>query len=141
MRSFIITLLAIAFCFLGLSSCHRAPIDVSPPFSTDNLDRAKAIELYLTGRPLKTIEGIWLWDNNNYEIAIVQNMSGKFLEYDYSGIVTDTQVSRWKRGEVKIFLKETAASGVFSGTYLMANKSKHGTTFFLTSFHPETLLF
>lgn len=97
------------------------------------LDRTTAIERYFSGRDLAPIEGIWVWHDNQYEIAIIRNTLGVATEYDFLGLVTDTQRPNWSRGEIKLLLKETASPGIFSGTYLMGNKSRHGTTFFLTN--------
>jgi len=123
----IITCILVA-CAVPPRVHHPGPAPVA-----EALDRSKAIDLYLGGRTLAPIEGIWVWDNNQYEVAIVRNTSETNPEYQYLGLVTDTQQSNWRRGEVKLLLKETASPGVLTGTYLMGNKSRHGTTFFLTN--------
>jgi len=125
----------LAFVALLLASC-AAPVRVHhPPAASpaELLDRTTAIDRYFSARDLAPIEGIWVWDNNTYEIAIVRNTTGSAAEYQYLGLVTDTQHSNWRRGETKLLLKETASPGIFTGTYLMGDKSRYGTTFFLTN--------
>lgn len=120
-------------CILGACAVPPRVQHPGPAPVAEALDRSKAIDLYFGGQTLASIEGIWVWDNNQYEVAIVRNTSGTAPEYQYLGLVTDTQQSNWRRGEVKLLLKETASPGVLTGTYLMGNKSRHGTTFFLTN--------
>src|SRR5437867_1803390 len=84
---------------LCLAAC-AAPARVQHPLSTTPvqvLDRTTAIERYLAGRELTPIEGIWVWDNNQYEVAIVRNTLGTATEYQYLGLVTDSQQSNWRR--------------------------------------------
>src|SRR2546422_388134 len=68
-------------------------------------DRADAIQKYLSGRELAPIEGVWLWEDNQYEAVIIRNTLGVAPEYEYVGIITDTKKYAWKRGDVKLLLK------------------------------------
>lgn len=94
-------------------------------------NRDEAIQRFLGDRKLVPIEGVWIWDNNHYEVAIIPNPFDEFQEYEYVGILTDTLETGWKRGEVKLLLKETASSAIFTGIYFMGDKSRRGTSFIL----------
>jgi S1-C subfamily serine protease len=95
-------------------------------------DRADAIQKYLSGRELAPIEGVWLWEDNQYEAVIIRNTLGVVPEYEYVGIITDTQNYAWKRGDVKLLLKETASPRIFTGIYFMEGKQERGTSFVLS---------
>jgi serine protease Do len=99
----------------------------------DTRDRADAIAKYLVGRDLASVEGVWIWQDSSYEVAITRNSFDGYPEYQYIGIVTDAQKEDWERGEVKLLLKETASPEVFSGHYIMGDRQKYGTLFVVTS--------
>ena len=69
----------------------------SLPRPAGDLSRDVALERYLSGRDLDLVEGIWLWEDSAYEVAIMRNEFGLYPQYDYFGLVTDTIVSGWKR--------------------------------------------
>lgn len=121
-----------------LVSCETAPT-IQPGAGTIEgiVDRSWAISSYLSGRSLDRIEGIWIWEDNDYEVAIVRNKSGIEPGYQFLGFITDTTNTGWRRGEVKLLLKETASSSVFSGAYLMRDKKRVGVTFLTT--HPNLI--
>ena len=96
-------------------------------------DRSDAIGKYLAHKELAPIEGVWVWDNNNYEAAIIRNTTEVYKEYEYVGVVTDTRVDAWARGQIKMLLKETASPNVYSGAYFNAGHNELGTMFFLSS--------
>ena len=96
-------------------------------------DRSDAISKYLAHKELAPIEGVWVWDNNHYEVAIIRNNTEHYKEYDYVGVVTDTRVDAWVRGQIKMLLKETASSQAYSGVYFDVNHNELGTMFFLSS--------
>ena len=100
----------------------------SPP----RLDAEQAIKKYLTNRKLAPIEGGWVWDDNKYEVVITKNTLGIETNFDYVGILVDSSRPGWNKGEVKLLLKETASETLFTGVYLMGDRSRYGTTFILS---------
>jgi len=93
----------------------------------------EVIEKYLSGKDLDYVEGVWVLDNNQYEIAIIKNTFNYLPQYDYIGIITDTENKDWSLGETKLLLKKTASEYVYSVKYFMGNKSDLGTTFVMTN--------
>jgi hypothetical protein len=51
--------------------------------------RSDAISSYLSHQDLAPIEGVWVWDNNRYEVAIIRNNTEHYKEYDYLGVLTE----------------------------------------------------
>jgi len=74
-----------------------------------------------------------VWDNNRYEVAIIRNNTEHYKEYDYLGVLTETRVDTWTRGQIKLLLKETAAPQAYSGVYLNGDHNELGTLFLLSS--------
>ena len=68
-------------------------------------DRSDVINKYLANKELAPIEGVWVWDSNRYEVAIIRNNTEHYKEYDYVGVVTDTRDDAWTRGQIKMLLK------------------------------------
>jgi len=108
---------------------QQAEEDQSTP--QEALNRKEAIEKYLTGRDLSPIEGVWIWPDNSYEVIITRNSMEAFPEYDYVGLITDTQNDRWNMGDVKFLLKESASQEIYTGTFYLGDKSTFGTSFVL----------
>jgi S1-C subfamily serine protease len=104
-----------------------------PPAAILIQDRIAAISTYLSGKELEPIEGVWVWDNNDYEVAIIRNTTEHYKGYDYLGVITDTRNSNWSRGQIKLLLKETASSQAYSGMYLGSEHDELGTMFLLSS--------
>lgn len=96
-------------------------------------DRSEAIRTYLSEKELTPIQGAWVQGNNAYEVAIIRNTSEYYKEYDYLGVVLDTRETNWSRGQIKLLLKETASSQVYSGIYLGVAHEELGTMFLLSS--------
>ena len=94
-------------------------------------DRSDVISKYLAHKELAPIEGVWVWENNNYEAAIIRNTTEFYKEYDYLGVVTDTRNSTQWRGQIKLLLKETASPQAYSGLYLKGELDEYGTMYFL----------
>ena len=84
---------------------------------------------YFSGSDLNLIEGIWSWSDDTYQAAIIKNTYSMFTGYEYLGLVTMTARSSWTPGDVKLLLNSTASPNIFTGSYIMGNKSKEGTTF------------
>jgi S1-C subfamily serine protease len=120
-RLFGLILITIAAAACSLHTVPSVPEAAS-------LSRSEVISRYFEGRSLDPVEGIWIWDNNSYEVAIVRNRFDIAPEYDYIAIVTDSRRSTWSRGEVKMLLKGTVSASVLTGIYYMGNKSEQGTS-------------
>ena len=95
-------------------------------------DRTETVLKYLAGRDLDPIEGVWIWSNASYEVAIVRNTMDVSSGYDYVAIVTDTKNEDWRVGDLKFLLKETAFPSVFSSLYYLDDRSEYGTPLSLT---------
>lgn len=96
-------------------------------------DRSDAIGRYLAQKELASIEGVWVSDSSRYEVAIIRNNTEYYKDYDYVGVVTDTRVDTWTRGQIKMLLRETASPHAYSGTYFDGGHNELGTMFFLSS--------
>ena len=92
---------------------------------------AGAIETYFADRELDLIEGIWTWDKNEYQIAIIKNNTGFEHEYDYAGIVIRSDTGRWKPGQIKLFLNSTASDTIFTGVYFAGDQSRTNLSYIL----------
>ena len=51
----------------------NASIYSKAPLAVGINNRSDAITKYLSGKDLASIEGVWVWDNNQYEAAIIRN--------------------------------------------------------------------
>jgi hypothetical protein len=87
------------------------------------LTKALAIERYLSGdTDGDPAEGVWLWEDNAYEVAVVKNTTGRRTDYEYVAFVTSTRKEGWARGEAKFWLKRTAIEGMYFALYRDAKK-------------------
>jgi len=118
---------------IGGSGFGEATLYEKPSPAIEIKDRSDAITKYLSSKELTPIEGVWVWDNNTYEAAIIRNTTEYYKEYDYLGVVTDTRNSNWSRGQIKLLLKETASPQAYSGLYLEGEHNELGTMFLLSS--------
>jgi S1-C subfamily serine protease len=101
------------------------------PQPLGEIDRPTVIDYYLQG-DLEAIEGVWIWPDSRYEIAIVAHdyeaqmkrpgAEATTLIYDYVGVVTETRVDNWRQGEIKLLLKRTADPTLFIGDILWEGK-------------------
>ena len=91
----------------------------------------QAMELFLAGRDLDTIEGAWKHDANAFEIIITRNNFDIAAGYDYVGVITRSDQPAWERGDVKVLLRNTDAPGVFEGVWMTRFKSAREMTFVL----------
>ena len=103
-----------------------SPVDGSEPFPNSEMD---AIPYYFGDRRLDPVEGIWTWDNNTYQIAIIKNNSGVEMQYDYVGIVIRADLGAWKAGQMKLLLNSTAETDFFTGVYFNVRQSRSNTQF------------
>jgi S1-C subfamily serine protease len=97
-----------------------------------DITKDQVIDRCFKGKVLDPVEGIWLEDDNVYEIAIVKNTYGICPGYDYVGIITDTTTSEYKKGELKTALKKLSSDSVLTGIWYLRDKSQGGTTFTVT---------
>ncbi|MCK6492135.1 MAG: serine protease [Nitrospira sp.] len=95
--------------------------------------RSELIEKYLANRELTPIEGVWIGSSNNYEVAIIRNTTERYKEYDYLGVIADSRVDTWNKGDIKLILKETASPDAYSGSYFDFEHNEIGTMFLLPS--------
>lgn len=92
------------------------------------VSKTEIINKYLNKSIFDHVEGIWSWDSNEYEVAIIKNTTNKYTQYDYIGIITESRNSAWQIGEIKLLLKKTVSEYVYSVIYYMGDKSETGTT-------------
>ena len=134
-------LLGILVLGLILYGCETTYVEQTWPFPwPQGLNKHSFTDRYLKNKSLAKIEGIWAFDSNEYEIAIVKNDFNIWTGYDYIGIVTDTNKYNWQRGEIKILLKKTITKNLFTGNYYMGDKSRIGRTFILNKGYIEVTL-
>lgn len=95
-------------------------------------DRSEAIRTYLSEKELTPIQGAWVQGDNAYELVIIRNTSEYYKDYDYLGVVIDTREANWSRGQIKLLLRETASSQIYSGMYLGIAHEELGTMFLLS---------
>lgn len=117
----------------GLALACVATPRISPSPRLPVADRADAIEKYLTGRDLDPIEGIWVWSDSQYEVAIIRSPQTVPGSHQYVGVLTDSERTNWKTGDVKLELKETASPTIFTGIYRMGDKRRQGTSFIMSN--------
>lgn len=123
----------IIFC-LFLTSCETTnpTVNIGSKYPwPQGLNKNQFIEKFFKGKTLDDVEGIYAGSSNKYEIAVIKNNFGIDTEYDYLGILTDSNAMMWKKGHIKIKLKKTATPTIFTGNYYMGNRSRIGRTFFL----------
>jgi S1-C subfamily serine protease len=120
---------------VGVNLWSSTPVSVDPDRKL--FTREKAIQTYLQGRDLASIEGVWVWADNQYEIVIFRNdrnaSENAHRDYDFVGVITDSQNPDRDRREVKLLLKETASAAVYSGLYITETGRRHGTAFIMNN--------
>jgi S1-C subfamily serine protease len=136
-------LFSIIIFSLFLSSCET----IDPTIELSNkypwpigLNKNEFVEKFFKGKNLDEVEGVYAGSNNTYEIAVIKNTFGVENEYDYLGIITDSAVRSWKKGEIKFKLKKTATPAIFTGNFYMGDGSRVGRTFFLKKGYIEVSL-
>ncbi|MDH5526695.1 MAG: hypothetical protein OEY97_05230 [Nitrospirota bacterium] len=89
--------------------------------------RQEAIDRYLTGRPLSWLEGVWVWQDNTYEVAILPNETGLYPDFQYVAVVTDAIPFGWQKpGRIKMFIQSTARRDVYTGRIWMRDSTESG---------------
>jgi serine protease Do len=107
--------------------CNPA-IMTTLPKPLGKITKSEIINNYLDSNSLDFVEGIWSWDDNQYEVAIIKNKTNTYSQYDYIGIITETRNKGWVVGEIKLLLKKTVSEYVYSVIYYMGDKSETGST-------------
>lgn len=111
------------------------------PLPDEDFNRQQAIDTFFKDKPQNPLEGIWITDDNKYEIAIVKNDFSICQGYDYIGFTVQTTDPTWNTGKIKLQLKTTAIPKLFTGlfhkkvnSYLtLTDEQSLGTTFRITS--------
>jgi len=118
--------LMIAVIFLAYG-CNPALLTTLPK-PIGSISKTEIINNYLNKNTFDPVEGIWSWDSNDYEVAIIKNNTNTYSQYDYIGIITESRNDGWQLGEIKLLLKKTVSDYVYSVIYYMGDKSETGTT-------------
>src|SRR3990167_2766727 len=103
--AFVLTVLLLNDC----ASTTRKPIG--------ELNKEEVIKRYFKDRSLDDIEGVWVREDNSFEIAVLKNSFNIFPGYDYVGIVTDTNNRYWHIGETKLLIKKTSNRNTYLISY------------------------
>ncbi len=85
------------------------------PLPDGDFNKQQAIDTFFKNTPENPVEGIWITDDNKYEIAIVKNDFSICQGYDYIGFTVQTTDPAWDSGKVKLQLKATAIPKLFTG--------------------------
>lgn len=111
----------IFFSFLALCFFTTPCFALSLP--DEDFNRQQAIDTYFKSQPENLVEGIWITDDNQYEIAIVKNNFSICQDYNYIGFTVETTDSAWHPGKIKLQLKSTAIPKVYVGFW---HKNQNG---------------
>ena len=121
------------FLLLFVTAIGGCGIIQGPAKPIGEITKDQVIETYFKDKKLDFIEGIWVWENGAYEIAIISNSFDDYRQYDYVGVITDTEQFGWQRGETKLLLKKTASRSAYSASYFMSDKSETEASVLLTN--------
>jgi len=89
----------------------------------------QAMQQFLAGRDLETVEGAWQHDDSAFELVISRNNFEIAAGYDYVGIITRSDQPNWEQGDVKVLLRNTDSADVFDGVWMTRYKSVKNMTF------------
>lgn len=103
------------FFFVFFVLCPLTLTAFALPLPNGDFDRQQAIDTYFKDKPQNALEGIWVTDDNKYEIAIIKNDFEICKGYDYVGFIVESTDSGWSKGKVKFQLKTTAIPKFFVG--------------------------
>lgn len=121
---FYVLMIAVIFLVYG---CNPELLKTLPK-PIGSVSKTEIINNYLNKNTFDPVEGIWSWDSNDYEVAIIKNTTNTYSQYDYIGIITESRRDGWQLGEIKLLLKKTVSDYVYSVIYYMRDKSETGTT-------------
>lgn len=90
------------------------------PFGSD-INSQTFIDQHYKDRALNPVEGIWTVNAQGIEadIAIIRNTTGKYTEYEYVGIILQTNSHYWKKGEIRLLLRGTPNPSYYKATWLI----------------------
>ena len=111
-----------------IGGCTPSYYHTVQPSPFGRISRDSLISSQFSDRSLDLIEGIWAWEDNSYEIAVVKKTLTEYPQYQYIGILTESNREGWKIGETKVLFKPTVSQYVYSAMYFMGDKSSQGTT-------------
>ena len=118
--------------FLLVSGCAQvgpAAQVFTPAMANARLSESDAVQLYLAGRELDPIEGIWNWADGSYQVVITRNNTGVREDFKYIGILMKSRVSGWRPGQVKLLLDETGSQETLDGIYYGSNQMENRMSF------------
>lgn len=107
----------------------------TPATANARLSEAAAVEIYLAGRELDPIEGIWNWADGSYQVVITRNNTGVREDYKYIGILMKSRVAGWRPGQVKLLLDGTPSQQVLDGIYYGTNQMENRMSFTMPDFN------
>jgi hypothetical protein len=107
----------LVFIFILLVSFVIAASCFATPLPTSQFNRQQAIDTFFKDKTLDPIEGIWLTDDDSYELAIVKNTFSVCSGHDYIGFITEATPHNWKPGEIKLALKKQLWINYLSDRY------------------------
>jgi len=124
--------------FLLASGCAQVgpATQVFTPATADaRLSESDAVQMYLAGRDLDPVEGIWNWADGSYQIVITKNNTGVREDYKYIGILMKSRVNGWRPGQVKLLLDGTPSQEVLDGIYYGTNQMENRMGFTMPDFN------
>jgi hypothetical protein len=101
----------------------------TPATADARLSESDAVQLYLAGRELDPVEGIWNWADGSYQVVITRNNTGVREDFKYIGILMKSRVSGWRPGQVKLLLDETSSQETLDGIYYGSNQMENRMSF------------
>ncbi len=131
------------FFFVFFVLCLVTQPGFALPLPDGDFNRQQAIDTFFKDKPENPIEGIWVTDDNKYELAIVKNDFSICQGYDYIGFIVQSTDPAWEAGKIKLQLKATAIPKLFTGlvhkkpnSYLnITDEQSVGTTFRIGANH------
>lgn len=119
-----------AALLLALACAGCSVLSLARGLSAERMEvasRQDVIDRYLSGRSLSWIEGVWVWQDNTYELAILPNRTGLYPDYQYVAVVTDAIPFGWQKpGRIKMFIQSTARRHVYTGRIWLRDSSEAG---------------
>jgi len=115
--------------FTNTASSGSGPASVVRVQTPSPASESEAIMHYFSGRELDLIEGIWTWEDNTYQVAIIQNITGLEPDYDYVGLVVRAESGSWRPGDVKLLFNSTATPTVLTGVYFDTGRRRNNLSF------------
>ena len=97
----------------------------------------EAIDVYFGDRDMDVIEGIWVWGDSSFLVAIIRNDTGIYTAYDYLGVIVRSYSSfyshGWSPGQVNLLLNASADPRVYTGANYGPRRNITNSPFILES--------